>query len=298
VTGTIELSNEDVVAKTLTFLGSPNSSLRGDQNGGGAGGDEPILELRGAAMVTIYDLTLRDGRRPGIRVDESSVVTLHRSRVVGCSEEGVHIVNGKATIATQTEVSDNGNSGGTHRGINLASGELVIDRSKIADNDDGGIIVADNQKFTITNSFITENRVGGGLVAPLPGAGSRFEFNTVADNNDTGTGVADAGGIFCDSAAFTFPNNIIYRNTGGVGGFVQHVGACKYDSSFVSPNNMAETRLLELMKDTAPRDYHLTSSSPSLVRDVAGLVCTGVDYDGEPRPQGAACDLGADELKQ
>jgi hypothetical protein len=36
------------------------------------------------------------------------------------------------------------------------------------------------------------------------------------------------------------------------------------------------------------------------VRDVAS--CTAatsfVDYDGEPRPQGSACELGADEIKQ
>lgn len=298
VTGTIEGSNEDVTGKTVTFLGSPNAAFRGSQSGGSGGGDEPILELRGASNVTIYDLILRDGRRPGIRVDEGSSVTLHRSKVQNCVDEGVLVSDGKATIATQTEII--GNGGITRRGVNLSFGELVVERSKIADNAGGGVIIADNQKFTITSSFITGNRVGGGLVAQLPGAGSKFEFNTVADNDDTGTGVADAGGIFCDSASFVFANNIIYRNTGGSGGFVQTVGDCTYGNSLLSPNNAAEIRSLELVKDTPPRDYHLTTSSPVIVKDVASCTAaTGfVDYDGEPRPQGSSCELGADEIKQ
>jgi Right handed beta helix region len=295
VTGTIEDSNRDVVGKTVTFLGSPNSVLRGGQIGGGT--DEPILDLRGAAMVTIYDLAVRDGRRSGIRLDEGSAVTLHRSKVVSCSEEGVLISSGKATIATQSEISANGNGGGTRRGVSLVVGELVVERSKISDNGGGGIVVADNQKFTITNSFITGNRVGGGLVTPATGAGSKFEFNTVADNADTGTGVADAGGIFCEGS-FTFANNIIFRNTGGNGGSVQTAGACTYGNSLVSSNSAPETRVLGFVKDTVPRDYHLTAASPGLVKDVAGVTCSGVDYDGETRPQGSACDLGADELKQ
>jgi hypothetical protein len=45
-----------------------------------------------------------------------------------------------------------------------------------------------------------------------------------------------------------------------------------------------------------PFDYHLTAASPSTIVDAAGS-CTGTDFDGDARPVGAACDLGADERK-
>ena len=52
------------------------------------------------------------------------------------------------------------------------------------------------------------------------------------------------------------------------------------------------------LKFKSANDYHLTAVSPAEVRDVAGVVCTGLtDYDGDARPQGTACDLGADEHK-
>jgi hypothetical protein len=48
--------------------------------------------------------------------------------------------------------------------------------------------------------------------------------------------------------------------------------------------------------NATPFDYHLTASSPASVVDAAGA-CTGVDFDGEVRPTGTACDLGADEYQ-
>jgi Right handed beta helix region len=296
VTGTIENTNEDVMGKTVTFLGSANSALRGDQGGGR--GDEPILDVRGASMVTIYDVTVRDGRRAGIRVDEGSAVTLHRSKILSSAEEGILITNGTAVVS-QSEIAKSGTMM-PRRGIKLDNGEVTIVRSKIWDNGGGGVLIADSQKFTIVNSFIVENRVSGGISAIKPGLGSRLEFNTIADNQDaTGGGASDAAGVYCDDDAFTFSNNIVYRNIGGAQGFAQIGGICKFDGSYLSPSNMADPRVMGFVNDISPRDYHLTAASPGIVRDVAP--CTAaedfVDYDGDLRPVGGACELGADEIK-
>ena len=82
--------------------------------------------------------------------------------------------------------------------------------------------------------------------------------------------------------------------------FVQTIGRCTYGNSLLSANNAAETRILGFVKDTMPRDYHLTASSPTEVKNVASCVAaTGfVDYDGESRPLGSSCELGADEFKE
>ena len=43
------------------------------------------------------------------------------------------------------------------------------------------------------------------------------------------------------------------------------------------------------------RDFHLTAASPCIDTGT----CTGapaVDVDGDPRPSGSGCDMGADEF--
>jgi hypothetical protein len=67
------------------------------------------------------------------------------------------------------------------------------------------------------------------------------------------------------------------------GNSINRAGATAVDNSlgFMNPN-------------TQPFDYHLSATSPSTVVDAAGA-CTGVDFYGDSRPIGAACDLGADE---
>ncbi|MEZ4362096.1 MAG: right-handed parallel beta-helix repeat-containing protein [Kofleriaceae bacterium] len=208
----------------------------------------------------------------------------------------VLVTNGRVSIV-QSEIS--GTVAAGSQGLRLAAGELTISCSKISNNTGGGILVATNQKVVITNSFIVGNTGAGGLNVPVPGQGSVVEFNTIADNV-AGTGAAAAGGVFCDSAAFTFSNNIVYRNIGGPApSFRQTFGNCQFTGSYVSPNDTADPTSLAFVKDTVPRDYHLTSASPPTVRNVATATCEGlVDYDGDPRPSGGACDLGADELKE
>ena len=301
VIGTITNALADIGDKKVVFLGEKapaGSALRG----GDPAGDPAILTLRINAQVELHNIMLSDSDGPGVRVDGAgSTLLLSHSKIESADEEGILISNGVVTVS-DSEVSTCGSTGsGARRGINLALGELTVNRSKISENGGGGLLVAQDQKFVITHSFIVGNRLNGGLSAITPGAGSKFEFNTVADNRDeVGNGQSDAGGVFCDDSTFTLSNNIIFRNLGGNNGsgFVQTSGNCTYSGSLISSNAQAETSSLGLLKDTAPRDYHLTAASPATVRDVASVVCTGLkDIDGDGRPQGAACDLGADEFR-
>jgi Right handed beta helix region len=272
--------------KTATLLGEPGTVLRGGP------GAQPILSLAAAANVTLSELELQNADKAGVDVAGAATLLLSRCKITGSKDEGVSIGDGIVTIS-KSEISGN-----TQQGVALTKGELTIERSKIASNAGGGVFVADGMKFTITNSFIVDNRAIGGLLINKPGAGSKLEFNTIVDNAD-GTGAGDAGGVTCDDATFTFPNNLIFRNTGGPGaGKVQTFGNCTPGNSFIAPGTGPTDATLAFRKDIAPRDYHLTATSPTSVRNGAGATCTNaIDVDGDSRPQEGACDLGADEFK-
>jgi hypothetical protein len=151
----------------------------------------------------------------------------------------------------------------------------------------------------LTNNIIHHNgnklsSAFGGL-SLRPTAGSVVQFNTIIDN-EANAGAASAGGIFCDVTGFTADNNLIFRNTGGQALTTQTFGVCAYGKSFIAGAPAGDNTPMFVQPNLPPLDYHLTGSTPATIRDAAGN-CTGVDYDGDARPIGAACDLGADEYR-
>jgi hypothetical protein len=60
------------------------------------------------------------------------------------------------------------------------------------------------------------------------------------------------------------------------------LGADPSSAHFVSP-------------DVQPYDYHLGAGSVAI--DAATMATLDHDFDGEPRPKGAARDIGADEAQ-
>lgn len=285
ISGTLTNNNsDDEGQQSFTILGEPGAILRNTV-------PRPLLDLRRGGTVEIYDLVMNP-LEMGANIENGSQLILHRSKISGGRSEAILIRNGSATIL-QSEISESGGNG--RRGISLQNGELTIDRSKISSNLGGGIVVSGNQRFLITNSFIVSNSGGGGLQISRPGAGSKLEFNTIVDNRNSGTNFSDVGGIFCDDSNFLFANNLIFRNSGGLTGIVQTLGACRYGNSFINAGNGSGDSSLGFRSNVAPFDYHLTAGSPASVRDAAGT-CTGMDYDGDSRA-GILCDLGADEVQ-
>jgi Right handed beta helix region len=281
LSGTVTGADKETT-KPFTLLGEPGAALR-------AGLPRALLELRAAGTYELYDVVLSP-LDIGISLDNGASLILQRSKIQGSRGDGLLIRSGSATVA-ESEIS-----GGSLRGISLQSGVLDVSRSSIFSNTGGGILIGTGQRFSITNSFIVGNNGFGGVSAQRPGANSRLDHNTIADNRNTGMGTAEAGGVVCDDATIIASNNIIYRNL-RVSGTAQTFGACKFISSYVSAGTGGNDSSLGFRKDTVPRDYHLTEASPATVRDVATAVCTGlVDFDGEQRPQGGACELGADEV--
>lgn len=291
VSGLISNSEGFIAFGSAVLLGdSAGAALRG----GGTGAAAPILSLVNGARVEIYDVAFRDSRDAAVSISASSQATLVRSRIDNAAGEGL-VVAGKARLR-QSEVTSC-NDPGRPAISALAGGELAVDRSRISDNDGAGVVVADGGKFVITNSFLTGNKVGGALTATSPTNDSRLELSTIVDNV-SGAATNQAGGVVCDNPSVSVRHNILYRNTGGPAGTVQRLGRCAFTGNLELAAGPGDTTLQFRSEATSPKDYHLTAQSPASVRDVAGVTCTGLqDFDGDERPQGGSCDLGADEVK-
>ncbi len=272
----------------------------------------PVLKLRNEAKLALSDVELSGATAATVKLESAATLTLTRGKVVG-GTIGVHADNGsltldrsevtggsaqailveKAASRVNIEQSQVLVSGGP--GIEMADGELVISRSMVRGNIGGGVVVNGmNRKVTITNSFIVKNTGAGGISALNISATSKIDFNTVADNTGD-TGNSSAGGIVCDRTGLTLTGNLVFRNGGGPSGAVQTFGACVHASSLILPGTAP---IAEHPKFVSTTDWHLAADAPATVLNVAGVTCSGVDYDGDTRPQGGACELGADERKQ
>jgi hypothetical protein len=173
---------------------------------------------------------------------------------------------------------------------------VVMTRSRVLDNDDGGAQIV-NGDFDITNSVFADNGSDGGfggvyLDQPVT-ADVRFAFNTVVGNTSAAGTAAFVPGIRCEPT-FALPalhSNIVRGNTGGDGAQVTPTGLCSYEHSLIEP---AEDGTGNITGDPAlDATYHLGAGSAALG---GGRPDSGVieDIDRDVRST-TAPDIGADE---
>jgi hypothetical protein len=262
--------------QSVTLLAEPGTMLTRSTMG-------TILQIMGTSTVEIDDLQISGAKGPTNATVAvlSGSVTLSLNRVTISGSEGV--------------------------GINDQAGSLIVSRSTIASNQGGGIAAGTTASpiaFDITNSFIYRNgdpgnaSVGGASLNPISIIGgskpNRFEFNTVIDNQVKDSTLV-AGGVLCDQAGFTAPNNLIARNS--VGGMATKpnantTGVCTYPTSTVA---QTVTGLNFKTSETSPYDYHLLVGSSVIGKATTPSAVT-VDFDNQPRPANAG-DQGADQYK-
>ena len=278
-----------ITGKTVTLLAAPGAKLTDTSNG-------TLLTISGASNVSIYDLEISGasgaaGVGIAMPLGTTATVTLDRATVRGNANAGVAMSGGTLAV---TDAIISGNQGA---GISFAGGTLTVTRSTLAENAGGGLSMSADGMITLTHNFIYRNgnttsaSAGGARLQPM--TGSKIEFNTVVDNQ-ANQNSASAGGWFCDTTGFTTSGNLVFRNIGGPAGMTQTFGSCAPGNSFIQAASIGDNTPMFVSPNITPFDYHLTAATPTSIRDAAGA-CTGVDVDGQPRPAGAACDLGADE---
>jgi hypothetical protein len=163
-------------------------------------------------------------------------------------------------------------SGGDDTGISVTGGSILhMDRCYVLGNTGTGILTTASA-FDIVNTVVASN---GGTNFPGVNLGAytgpgptKFAFNTVVNNGLIG--------VAC-GASYSLTG--ILANGNGTGNLSAN---CQID---------ATTSTAAPAFSSIP--YHLSATSPCV--DAAGATCPPDDIDGNSRPQGAACDCGADE---
>jgi hypothetical protein len=273
--GTVkDMNGTTIEGKTVSILADPGAILDRESTG-------PILLVRGTnTIVSIYDL-----RITGATGNGDSAIELEPA--------------GGIPSLSLTRVTVDQNQG---RGVSSTGGSLTISQSTFSANARGGISVsAAEATFNITNNFIVRN---GDTVTPFGGVNldvvasgsSHFEFNTIADNLST-TGATRSGGILCNITGFMAPNNIVTRNrlgTDATAPNAQTFGVCTYPTSKIQ-SDVAGLNFES--PDMMPYSYKLSEGS-SAIDQATTPSAVMIDFDGDPRPQSAQKDIGADELRR
>lgn len=230
----------------------------------------------------------------------------------GSGQGGSGVANrGAMTIANSTI---SGNTGGTFGGgvANIA-GVMTIDNSTISGNEaqtnGGGIDNAGAASLTIRNSTISGNTSGfaGGIVNR-----GTLTLDSVTIAGNTFTASPGGGALLQILGTTTIANSILVNSAGGPdcyydagtvvdGGhnLVESQAAASNDCGFVNGANGnivgSDPQLIPLANNGGSTQTHaLLAGSPAID---AGDTTLTTDQRGEPRPSGAADDIGAYEVQ-
>ncbi|MEI6914421.1 MAG: right-handed parallel beta-helix repeat-containing protein, partial [Armatimonadota bacterium] len=243
-----------------------------------AAGTGAVVTVTGGELVNTVDgFVIRDGTGNGISCVNSSpiiannTVTANKGFGIGCSYSSAVITNN--TISENVVSSGYGGTG----------------------------ISCDNSFPVITNNIITANRSSsseGGAIHCTKSS-PMIANNTITDNISTTGG----GGLYFTTSSPTVLNNIIAFNSSGVfssGGTPVLRNNCVYENAAYNYLGLTagvdDISVDPVLQNRQYRDSHIAPLSPCVNaggNGAAGLPLT--DMDGQPRVQGEAIDIGADE---
>ena len=227
------------------------------------------------------------------------------SNAAGNSVGGGFYVNSSyAELNGNVVMSNTADSGG---GLFADGDDIFLDNNVFTGNSagfGGGAMLVDNTVSLANNAVISNHADYGGGALSIRGSSAYLVNNTVACNTGGGSsGIRVRDWLGVDSTV-TLDNMIIVSNTVGIevlsgsGAVLQATlwGSGIWANGADYAGSGSITSQFDIWGDPAfaSDGYHLTAGSAAI--DAGMFTAVASDIDGEPRPVGAAQDIGADEM--
>jgi CSLREA domain-containing protein len=272
-TATIMLSPNTqlpIITDRLTFHGNGQTIAANEVD---AAADR-VFEISSTAAVIMTQLTIRDGH-------------------TASGGAGIHNL-GDLTLIESTVTENVASWGDSTAGIYNGSGTLTIIRSSVIRNHadpNVGAIYNQSGIVIIENSTISDNSSSIGYGGILNGSGATLiiTHSTLADNIILGSSadVLNQGTLY-------LRNSILAGGCVNLGSLAESINTLVWDGSCGAAfsGNAHLGPLMDYGGPTLTRS--LLAGSPAIDR-ADPAYCPATDQRGVPRPNGAACDLGAFE---
>jgi subtilisin family serine protease len=228
------------------------------------------------------------------------------------AEVGGGLANGGSLTVTDTTFSDNSAviGGGI---VNISpTGMMTLTRSTLSNNSapgagnngGGGLVNGQGGRATISTSTISNNStdglLGGGGVLLFDAGTTIISYTTIAANTASGGGAGgienSTGGTVTLNGSLVAAGSAGTNCTGPLGDNGHNLDdgvSCGF-SSPTSLSNVGVNLNLAASLSGGPRQaFRLLANSVAI--DAGGPSCPSTDELAGPRPQGAACDIGAVE---
>ena len=286
------------------------------------------INVENTDYIVLDGLTVRNGTRAGIRVVVSTGVVVKNNTVgpnnkwaiftgytpqvqilnnqafSSAVEHGIYVSNSTSPddrpIIQGNEAYGNYASGIQINGDCYSGGDGVIsgaliEQNRVHDNGAKGFSLISMERSTVQNNLVYNNGTrgvgAGGLhLTDEPDCGKPSRGNLVVNNTLVEPRLA--GIRLTDGATQnTLFNNLLV----GDRAIVDEVGGNTIDGQ----SNLVRNSTVGLFVNPSSGDYHLSASSSAVdagANAYAGQQAPAVDFEGTRRPQGAALDVGADEV--
>jgi hypothetical protein len=234
-------------------------------------------------------------------VSLNQIASQAQLNVVGCTFFRNHSV-GLSTYAQ-----------GGHVDLEIEDSLFVQNKSRF---DSGAVRVSgDDSVVAVTNSTFVGNATriaseyGSGALL-IDSAGSVDIVNSTFSRNRAPApryGATSSAGVGVRFGTVGLRNSIVWGNRGGVDLGATHGAVINADHDDIGVSALSGSTLNDLggnistdpLLTDAPRDprsgLHLTAGSPCIDSGTSTGAPT-TDFEGDPRPTGAGCDIGADEF--
>lgn len=240
-------------------------------------------------------------------VNRTGDLTLNQATIRGGST-GIHVFRGALTL-NECTISGNASTGVASNDNGSEGGTIKINNTTISDNGPGlyaGGVATDYcydcpGTITISNSTISGNagRLAGGLAAV---SGTWILHRTLISGN-SGTIKGDVyNGVFFKTVFTANDYNLFgdssITNEDALYGFTPGPTDITATSDGTNPTALSDILDTTLRDNGGPTEtLALVEGSPAIDASPDDAGCPNADQRGVPRPQGAACDIGAYEFQ-